>query len=153
MIKYQIEPITQLKDWLFANKIGEVGENLIESESRSFWTMTFCGDKVRKGCVDSAAAFVAKEKEGENDFCLSLVTRHCFCHAQQTSCWLSCFCHAYRVNSVLGRAWRLFRTVYTSWTLFGTTLGATRAATPCLASYRKIRKYLKITRDLVLNTI
>ena len=73
MIKFQIEPITQLKDWLFANKIGEVGENLIESESRSFWTMTFCGDKARKGCVDSAAAFVAKEKEGENDFCLSLV--------------------------------------------------------------------------------
>lgn len=35
--------------------------------------MTFCGDKVRKGCVDSATAFVAKEKEGENDFCLSLV--------------------------------------------------------------------------------
>lgn len=35
--------------------------------------MTFCGDKARKGCVDSAAAFVAKEKEGENDFCLSLV--------------------------------------------------------------------------------
>lgn len=37
--------------------------------------------------------------------------------------------------------------------LFKTTLGTSRTASPGLASYRKIGEYLEIRRGLVLNTI
>lgn len=41
--------------------------------------MIFCGDKVRKGCVDLVIVFVVKEKEGENDFCFLLVIVFVYC--------------------------------------------------------------------------
>ena len=37
--------------------------------------------------------------------------------------------------------------------MFGTTLGASRAATPDLANYQKIEEYSEIIQNLVLNII